>query len=153
MAGTARFEFAWPVQNFRLNSDINRDTRNTYNFFDYYNGQLLQTWAMQRAVTANRTTYYYLGANADYTRLHRGGHTIFAMAGYSQEETNEGNGMFSSMISGYAKLNYSYDNKYLVEATVRTDENLRASVLITGSVSSSSVAVGWNVHNKNFLLR
>lgn len=134
---------------FRLNSDINRDTRNTYNFFDYYTGQLLQTWAMQRTVSSKRTTYYYLGATADYT-LDMGDHSIFAMAGYSQEETNSGDWDVSSLISGYAKLNYSYANKYLIEGTVRTDGSSRFSDNNKFGFFPS-VAVGWNVHNENFL--
>jgi TonB-linked SusC/RagA family outer membrane protein len=134
---------------FRLNSDISRDTRNTYNFFDYYTGQLLQTWTMQRAVTSARGTYYYLGANADYT-LTRGDHMIFAMAGYSQEETNSGDWDVSSLISGYAKLNYSYQNKYLLEGTIRTDGSSRFSPNNRFGFFPS-VALGWNVHNENFM--
>ncbi|MBO9203860.1 MULTISPECIES: TonB-dependent receptor [Niastella] len=134
---------------FRLNSDVTRDTRNTYNFFDYYTGQLLQTWTMQRAVSSARTTYYYLGANADYT-LTRGNHMIFAMAGYSQEETNSGDWDVSSLISAYAKLNYSYKNKYLFEGTVRTDGSSRFSPNNRFGYFPS-VALGWNVHNENFL--
>jgi len=134
---------------FRLNSDISRDTRNTYNFFDYYTGQLLQTWTMQRNVSSKRTTYYYIGANADYT-LNMGDHMIFAMAGYSQEENNSGDWDVSSMISGYAKLNYSYANKYLIEGTVRTDGSSRFSDNNKFGFFPS-VAVGWNIHNENFL--
>jgi TonB-linked SusC/RagA family outer membrane protein len=134
---------------FRLNSDISRDTRNTYNHFDYYTGQLLQTWTMQRAVTSARSTYYYLGANADYTLTH-GDHMIFAMAGYSQEETNSGDWDVSSLISGYAKLNYSYANKYLIEGTIRTDGSSRFSPDNRFGYFPS-VAVGWNLHNENFL--
>ncbi|HEX6431832.1 MAG TPA: SusC/RagA family TonB-linked outer membrane protein, partial [Niastella sp.] len=134
---------------FRLNSDINRDTRNNYNFLDYYTGQLLQTWTMQRAVSSERTTYYYLGANADYT-LTVGDHMIFAMAGYSQEETNSKEWDVSSLISGYAKLNYSYQNKYLLEGTIRTDGSSRFSPNNRFGYFPS-VAVGWNVHNENFM--
>ncbi|WP_207514329.1 TonB-dependent receptor [Longitalea luteola] len=134
---------------FRLNSDINRDTRNTYNFFDYYTGQLLQTWSMQRAVSSKRGTYYYLGANADYT-VSFGDHMIFAMAGYSQEETNSNDWDVSSLMSGYAKLNYSYQNKYLIEGTIRADGSSRFSPNNRFGYFPS-VAVGWNMHNENFL--
>ncbi|WP_205510195.1 TonB-dependent receptor [Longitalea arenae] len=134
---------------FRLNSDVNRDTRNTFNHFDYYTGQLLQTWTMQRAVTTTRSTYYYLGANADYT-VTLGDHMLFAMAGYSQEETNSGDWDVSSLISGYAKLNYSYQNKYLLEGTIRTDGSSRFSPNNRFGYFPS-VALGWNVHNEHFL--
>lgn len=133
---------------FRLNSDINRDTRDSYNFFDYYTGQLLQTWTLQRTTSSARTTYYYLGANADYT-LTMGDHLLYAMAGYSQEETNSGEWDVSSMISGYAKLNYSYQSKYLLEGTLRTDGSSRFGPNNKYGYFPS-VAIGWNVHNENF---
>jgi TonB-linked SusC/RagA family outer membrane protein len=104
---------------------------------------------MQRSVSSARATYYYLGANADYT-LTRGDHLIFVMAGYSQEETNSGDWDVSSMISGYAKLNYSYQNKYLFEGTIRTDGSSRFSPNNRFGYFPS-VALGWNVHNENFL--
>jgi TonB-linked SusC/RagA family outer membrane protein len=133
---------------FRLNSDINRDTRDSYNFFDYYTGQLLQTWTLQRTVSSERTTYYYIGANADYT-LTLGDHMLFAMAGYSQEETNSKEWDVSSLMSGYAKLNYSYQSKYLVEATIRTDGSSRFGPNNKFGYFPS-LAIGWNVHNENF---
>jgi TonB-linked SusC/RagA family outer membrane protein len=133
---------------FRLNSDINRDTRDSYNFFDYYTGQLLQTWTLQRTTSSARTTYYYLGANADYT-LNLGDHQLFAMAGYSQEETNSGDWDVSSMISGYAKLNYSFQSKYLLEGTIRTDGSSRFGPNNKYGYFPS-VALGWNVHNEHF---
>jgi TonB-linked SusC/RagA family outer membrane protein len=133
---------------FRLNSDVSRDTRDSYNFFDYYTGQLLQTWTTQRTTSQARTTYYYVGANADYT-LTAGDHMLFALAGYSQEEANFGEWDVYSLISGYAKLNYSYQSKYLLEGTIRTD----GSSLFGKNNKFGyfpSVAIGWNVHNENF---
>jgi TonB-linked SusC/RagA family outer membrane protein len=134
---------------FRLNSDINRDSRDNYNFFDYYTGQLLQTWTLQRAVSQARSTYYYIGAYADYT-LNLGDHMLFAMAGYSQEENNSKDWDISSMISAYGKLNYSYRSKYLLEATLRTDGSSRFPTNNKFGYFPS-VALGWNVHNENFL--
>ncbi|HVW61357.1 MAG TPA: TonB-dependent receptor [Puia sp.] len=133
---------------FQLNSDVSRDTRDSYNFFDYYTGQLLQTWTLQRTVSSARTTYYYMGANADYT-LNRGDHMLFAMLGYSQEETNSGDWDVSSLMSGYAKLNYSYQSKYLLEGTIRTDGSSRFGPNHKFGYFPSA-AVGWNVHNEEF---
>ncbi|MES1249320.1 MAG: TonB-dependent receptor, partial [Chitinophaga rupis] len=133
---------------FQLNSDVSRDTRDSYNFFDYYTGQLLQTWTLQRTVSSARTTYYYMGANADYT-LNRGDHMLFAMLGYSQEETNSGDWDVSSLVSGYAKLNYSYQSKYLLEGTIRTDGSSRFGPNHKFGYFPSA-ALGWNVHNEEF---
>jgi hypothetical protein len=109
---------------FRLNSDVTRDTRENFNHFDYFTGNLLRTWALQRATTMARTTYYYAGLTADYT-LDWGDHRLFALGGYSQEETNSGAWEVFSIMSGYAKLNYSYKDKYLLEGTIRTDGSSR----------------------------
>jgi TonB-linked SusC/RagA family outer membrane protein len=134
---------------FRLNSDITRDTRENFNHFDYFTGALLRTWALQRTPVLTRTTYYYVGMAADYT-LNVGDHRVFALAGYSQEEDNTGAWDVFSIMSGYAKLNYSYKDKYLLEGTVRTDGSSRFGPGNKFGVFPS-VALGWNIHNENFL--
>jgi len=134
---------------FRLNSDVTRDTRDNFNHFDYFTGNLLRTWALQRATVLTRTTYYYAGLTADYT-LNLNDHRIFALAGYSQEENNSGAWDVFSIMSGYAKLNYSYKDKYLLEGTVRTDGSSRFGPGNKFGVFPS-VALGWNLHNENFL--
>ncbi|MFT3902703.1 MAG: TonB-dependent receptor [Niabella sp.] len=134
---------------YRLNSDVTHTYRDNVNFFDYNTGSLLRSWTTQRSVAQSRTTYYYLAASADYTlRLHD--HFIYAMAGYSQEETNSGDWDIYSMISGFAKVNYSFKDKYLAEATLRTDGSSRFA---PGHKYGyfPSFAVGWNVHNEKFL--
>ncbi|MFB6457003.1 TonB-dependent receptor [Chitinophaga sp. Hz27] len=143
---------------FRLNSDITNDTRDNYNFFDYYTGQLLQTWTQQRANKLARTTYYYLGANADYT-IDKNDHHLFIMAGYSQEESN-GSGQSSSsdvttvsiwsILSAYAKANYSYKDKYLLELTGRTDGSSKFGPSHKYGFFPSA-AIGWNVSKEPFM--
>lgn len=134
---------------FRLNSDIGRTVRENTNFFDYYTGQLLRTWGTERGVWTDRSTYYYYGAHADYT-LDLGDHYFYAMGGFSMEERNSGNWNANSLMSGFAKLNYSYLNRYLVEATMRADGSSKFG---PGHKFGffPSVALGWNVHNEGFL--
>ncbi|MGV3508735.1 MAG: SusC/RagA family TonB-linked outer membrane protein, partial [Sphingobacteriaceae bacterium] len=105
---------------FRLNSDVFRDTRENFNHFDYVTGNLIRTWGHQRTTNANpaRTTYYYVGASADYT-LNINDHRIFALAGYSQEEEYSGSWDEFSIMSAYTKVNYSFKDKYLLEGTIR----------------------------------
>jgi TonB-linked SusC/RagA family outer membrane protein len=134
---------------FRLNSDVTRDTRENFNHFDYFTGNLLRTWALQRATTLARTTYYYAGITTDYT-LNLDDHRIFALAGLSQEETNSGSWDVFSMASAYAKLNYSYKDKYLLEGTVRTDGSYSFGPDNKFGVFPSA-ALGWNIHNESFL--
>lgn len=144
---------------FRLNSDFSNDTRDNYNFLDYYTGQLLQTWTQQRSNKLARTTYYYLGGTAEYT-LDRGDHHLFVMGGYSQEENNgssQGSGSddkttFSiwSIMSGYAKANYSYKDKYLLELTGRADGSSKFGPANKFGFFPS-FAVGWNVSKEPFM--
>ncbi|MBC9915197.1 TonB-dependent receptor [Chitinophaga varians] len=140
---------------YRLNSDLLGSLRDNYNFFDYYTGQLLQTWTQQRAYTQARTTYYYIAANADYT-LELKDHHFFLMAGYSQEEKNTsastaGTYLYiNSLLSSYAKLNYSYQDRYLLELTGRMDAS---SKFDKGHKYGffPSVALGWNISKEKFM--
>ncbi len=134
---------------FRLNSEAGRIVRDNTNFYDYYTGQLIRTWGTQREPSIARSTYLYMAANADYT-IDAGDHYLFALAGYSQEETNSGEWDIYSMLSGYAKMNYSFKDKYLLEGTFRTDGSSKFG---PGKKFGffPSVAVGWNVHNEQFL--
>lgn len=134
---------------FSLNSDVTRTSRSNYHFFDYYTGQLVQTWAQQRTHEPARSTYYYASASADYT-FDIGKHHFFALLGYSQEQRQYKEWDVWSMLGTYSKLNYSYNDKYLLEAAFRMDGNSKFG---PGHKYGyfPSVAVGWNIHRENFL--
>lgn len=134
---------------FRLNSDVTRNTRDNYYFFDYFSGQLVQTWGVSRSASFDRTTYYYAGVTADYTYDLKD-HHFYVMGGYSQEENNSGYWEVRSLLSFYGKLNYSYKDKYLLEGAIRTDGSSRFG---PGHKFGTfpSVALGWNVHKENFM--
>lgn len=134
---------------YQLYSDVTRSVRDNYNFFDYYTGQLLQNWKIQRSISLTRRTYYYLGATADYT-FNVGDHHFYTMAGYSQEEDNSGQWDISTIVSAFAKVNYSYQDKYLLEATFRSDGS---SLFGPGHKYGyyPSVALGWNMSKEHFL--
>lgn len=134
---------------YRLNSDVTRTARDNYYFFDYYTGQLLQIWGQQRTFTPARGTYYYASASADYT-FDIGKHHFFALLGYSQEEQQSGSWDIWSVLGTYSKINYSYNDKYLVEAAFRMDGNSKFG---PGNKYGyfPSVALGWNLHKENFL--
>ena len=135
---------------FRLNSDVYRQNRDNFYFFDYYTQQLVQTWNVQReAYSQTRDTYYYLSGSADYT-FNVDKHRVFALGGYSMEQFNNGYTDVSSIISGFAKVNYSFDDKYLLESSIRVDGSSKFG---PGNKYGyfPSVALGWNLHNENFL--
>lgn len=134
---------------FRLNSDVSRTYRDNTNFFDYYTGQLRETWSQQRGATQSRSTYYFLGASADYT-YNIGSHQLFGLAGYSQERNNSGGWETFTVLSAYSKLNYSYDDRFLVELAARVDGSSRFG---SGNKYGffPSIAVGYNLHQEAFM--
>lgn len=134
---------------YRLNSDATRTRRDNFYFFDYYNNNLVQTWALQRTYETARGTYYYASGSADYT-FDLKKHHFFAMLGTSVEQQQSGEWDIASMFSTFAKVNYSYDDKYLLEAALRMDGSSKFG---PGNKYGyfPSVAVGWNIHKENFL--
>ena len=134
---------------FRLNSDQLRSVADAYNFFDYGTNQLVQSWGVTRSATFDRTTYMYMAANADYT-FTRNNHRLYAFGGFSTEKNSAGSWDVNTMVSGYTKLNYSFKDKYLIEATARIDGSSRFGPGHKWGFFPST-AVGWNVHQEEFL--
>ncbi len=109
---------------------------------------------------------FYLNYANDF-----GKHRVDAMAGYSwqlfdSEDYNstygndaaEGSTPFNStydatqnyLVSFFGRLNYSYDNRYMVTATVRYDGSSRFSPDNRWGIFPS-VAAGWNIAEESFL--
>ena len=134
---------------FRLNSDAHHNVRENFTHFDYYTGVLLRNWNLQRDADQSRSSYYFVGLNADYT-YRSNGHSLYGILGYSQEQRNQGHWTIYALRSAYAKMNYSYDDRFLLEGTVRMDGSSRFG---PGNKYGffPSVAVGWNLHNESFL--
>ena len=111
----------------------------------------------------DKTLEAYIAYNKDFT----GGHHFDAMAGYSwQQFYNKSysksvrldNGKVLSekspagelfLVSFFGRLNYSYDHRYMVTATIRRDGTSRFSNNKWGLFPS--VALGWNIANEGFL--
>lgn len=95
-------------------------------------------------------------------------HTIDAMAGYSWQhfykeadwlgvkkntgETLQGAPSKSEyfLVSFFGRINYTYDNRYMITATLRNDGTSRFSNNKWGLFPS--VALGWNIKNESFLV-
>lgn len=134
---------------YRLNSDVYKQDRDNFYFFDYYTKQLVQTWTVQRnAFSETRDTYFYLSGGLDYNKTF-GQHNIFAMGGFSMEKFNKGYWEISTLVSTYAKLNYAFDDRYLAELSMRADGSSKFG---PGNKFGyfPSIALGWNVHNEDF---
>ncbi|RKU68344.1 SusC/RagA family TonB-linked outer membrane protein [Parabacteroides sp. AF17-3] len=134
---------------YRISSSAQRDEREAYNFFDYNSGAFLQTWGASYTASKDRSSYYFLGGTAEYTFEHNK-HRLFAIGGYNQELTNKGDWDRWSMISMFAKANYTFDSRYLLEATVRRDGSSRFGKGNKMGVFPS-IGAGWNLHEEAFM--
>lgn len=134
---------------YRLNADLYKQQRDNYYFFDYYSKELVQTWNVQRNSHASvRDTYIYLGGTLDYNKSFAE-HQVYAMGGFSMEKFHNGYWNVSTLVSSFAKLNYSYQDRYLAELSLRADGSSKFG---PGNKFGyfPSVALGWNVHKENF---
>lgn len=134
---------------YRISSSAAREERDAYNFFDYNSGAFLQTWGASYGASKGRSSYYYLGGTAEYT-FEKDKHRLFAIGGYNQELTNSGDWDRWSMVSLFAKANYTFDSRYLLEATVRRDGSSRFGKGNKFGVFPS-VGAGWNLHQEKFM--
>ena len=111
----------------------------------------------------DKTLELYAAYNKDFT----GGHHFDAMAGYSWQQfyykssdysfkltdgtelskNNPAGELF--LVSFFGRVNYSYDNRYMLTATLRRDGTSRFSNNKWGLFPS--VAFGWNIANEDFL--
>ena len=102
------------------------------------------------AVVANETqSYKYENLNGTATNL------LFAYLKYdnlSQAESNTVNSGYSSwaLLSYLARVNYTYDNRYVLSLSVRRDDS---SKFADGNKFSTfpSAALAWNAHNEQFI--
>ena len=102
------------------------------------------------AVVANETqSYKYENLNGTATNL------LFAYLKYdnlSQAESNTVNSGYSSwaLLSYLARVNYTYDNRYVLSLSVRRDGS---SKFADGNKFSTfpSAALAWNAHNEQFI--
>lgn len=134
---------------YQVSSTATNEKRAAYNFFDYESGALLETWASINNATKDRSSYYYIGGTAEYT-LELKKHRLFVIGGYNQELTNKGDWDQWSMSSFFGKANYTFNRRYLLEATVRRDGSSRFGKGNKFGVFPS-IAGGWNLHEENFM--
>ncbi|MCD8305036.1 MAG: TonB-dependent receptor [Prevotella sp.] len=111
---------------------------------------------------------YLLDAYANYSHIWDKRHSFSAMAGYGWQHfwkkyvdttlSPEGEELFSSthteseyyLISFYGRLNYSYDERYMITATLRSDASSRFSKSNRWGVFPS-VALAWRISQEEFL--
>ncbi|MCF2502007.1 TonB-dependent receptor [Dyadobacter sp. CY107] len=134
---------------YRVNSTGGIDNRDSYNFLDYYTGNLVFTYANSKGSSIGRSTYNYLSSNLEFSQTY-GKHFIYAIGGLSREANYISNYDQANLASYFVKFNYVFNNKYLLESTVRADGSSKFGPGHKWG-TFPSVAVGWNVHNEEFL--
>src|SRR5690606_34793886 len=70
-------------------------------------------------------------------------------AGATPSNSSEGNTY--TMSSQMARINYSYDSRYLLTLTARRDGYSAFGVNTDKYATFPSMAVGWNIHNEKFM--
>lgn len=135
---------------YQVNSGVSKGERKAFNFFDYDNSQLIATWGSVNNADTWRSSYYYLGGTADYTKVFNEKHRLFVIAGVNMELTNKDAWNEHAMQSFYGKANYTFNDRYLLEATIRHDGS---SNFGKGNKYGwfPAAAIGWNVHKESFL--
>lgn len=134
---------------YRVNSGVKKQERHASNFFDYDNGQLICTWNNYFSAETSRSSYYYVGGTVDYT-VNLDKHRIFLIAGTNAEMNNSNAWDEYSMHSMFGKVNYTFDSRYLLEVTLRSDGSSRFGKGHKYGLFPS-VAGGWNVHEEAFM--
>ncbi|MCH7410524.1 TonB-dependent receptor [Belliella sp. DSM 111904] len=90
-----------------------------------------RTTASSRIFTNDALSFYNLGA------------------GSTQQAGSEGNGY--TLLSQMARVNYAYQSRYLLTFTGRRDGYSAFGANTSKYGFFPSVAVGWNIHNENFM--
>ena len=135
--------FTHPTNDLSISKDQNNLLliENTLNYSGTFGKHSLQALA---GYTYQKTNYTYLLAGR--TDLPDGLENIDAGAGTS---TTSGNSIESTLVSALGRVIYSYDNRYLMTASIRRDGSSRfGSNNRYGNFPS--VALGWNVSNEKF---
>ena len=134
---------------YNINSSAKNERRQSYNFFDYKSDALIYTWDAINTAAKDRSSYYYLGGTLEYL-YEKNIHRLFSIVGYNQELTNQGNFDEIALRSFFGKVNYTLDNKYLAEFTIRGDGSSKFGKGNKYGYFPSG-ALGWNVHEEKFM--
>ncbi|QNK76518.1 TonB-dependent receptor [Winogradskyella sp. PAMC22761] len=126
------------------------------------------TWNGSRNTYTNESTNKLFDAYFTYKKSFQDVHNITAVAGYSYQSFEYDNFSYDSeaeedgndfefidksknvLLSYFGRLNYDYDSKYLLTATLRADASSKLNPDDRWGYFPS-VALAWNLHNEDFL--
>jgi len=136
---------------YMVNKSAEKWKRSTFKFFDG-DQKPVTTWAnavgAEQKVSASQLT---ARANVNYEKnLRQDKDKLYVVAGteimnYTFTDYRE-----ISKASFFGKVNYSFDNRYLIEGTVRSDGSSKFAPGHRWGIFPSG-AVAWNAHNESFM--
>jgi TonB-linked SusC/RagA family outer membrane protein len=134
-----------------INKSANKYKRLTYKFFDG-DGKPVNIWSnsvgASQGVSQSQVTARAL---INYEKeLREGKDKIYLLGGVEIMNNTYTDYREFSKSSFFAKLNYSYDNRYLIEATARGDGSSKFAPNNRWGFFPSG-AFAWNIHNESFM--
>lgn len=136
---------------YMINKSAEKYKRETFKFFDG-DGKPVTTWSnsvgsSQGVSVSQITARGLLNYEND---LRQGKDKVYFIIGSEIMSYNYTDYREVTKSSFFTKLNYSFDNRYLLEATVRADGS---SKFAPGNRWGTfpSVSLGWNLHNEKFM--
>jgi iron complex outermembrane receptor protein len=127
-----------------------------------------QTWNGSRSTYNNESTNKLFDAYLTYNKTLNDVHNLNAVAGYSYQSFEYDNYSYNSedeedgndfefydssknvLLSYFGRLNYDFDGKYLVTATLRADASSKLNPDDRWGYFPS-VALAWNIHKEDFI--
>ncbi|WP_225444005.1 TonB-dependent receptor [Echinicola arenosa] len=136
---------------YMINKSAEKYKRETFKFFDG-DGRPVTTWAnsvgASQGVSVSQIT---ARANINYEKdLREEQDKLYLVAGSEIMNYNYTDYREISKASFYSKLNYSFDNRYLLEVTARKDGSSKFAPGHRWGFFPSG-ALAWNVHNESFM--
>lgn len=136
---------------YMVNKSANKHKRETFKFFDG-DGKPVTTWdnsvGAEQGISVSQLT---ARATVDYEKgLRKNADKIYLIAGseimnYTYTDYRE-----VSKASFFGKVNYSFDNRFILEGTVRGDGSSKFAPGHRWGFFPSG-ALAWNMHNENFM--
>lgn len=135
---------------YRLSTGMDVNDQDPYVFFNYYTEDEMASFSSVKSVNyTTRSTFWSAGANLDWVKEF-GNHRVNLLGGFSSE-LNASTGWDNIALSSfYLKGYYSFKDRYLLEAGLRTD----GSSLFYGKNKWGffpSVAAGWNISKEDWM--
>ncbi|MDR1097099.1 MAG: TonB-dependent receptor [Tannerella sp.] len=138
---------------YMINKSANKHERQTFKFYDG-NGKPVAVWAHDVAAEQGVSESQLTGRiTANYENDLRGGKDkLYAVIGAEVMNLTYTDYREIAKASFFGKLNYSFDNRYLLEVTFRRDGS---SKFAPGNQWGAfpSVSLGWNIHNEKMFAR